>query len=105
MNGKNRTLVADEPIEVEKITLEVQDFRKIIDHVRGIYRIHLKLIEKNQKITTHNRLDLETLGWFFSPIMLKNLPGQLMLMNVIMFECYDVPTSWPIDALMKALGI
>jgi hypothetical protein len=62
MNGKNRTLVADEPIEVEKITLEVQDFRKIIDHVRGIYRIHLKLIEKNQKITTHNRLDLETLG-------------------------------------------
>jgi hypothetical protein len=87
MNGENRSLVADEPIEVEKITLKVQNFRKITEPVRGIYRIHLKLIEKSQKITTHNRLDLETLGFvdFFLPIMSKNLPGQLMLMNVMMF--------------------
>ena len=56
MNGENGLQVTNEPIEV-------QDFRKIIDHLRGVYGIYLKLIQKNQKITTCNHLDLESLGF------------------------------------------
>ena len=47
MNGENRLLVTDEPVEFEKQPVEVQDFRKITDHLRGIYTIYLKLIKKN----------------------------------------------------------
>ena len=54
MNGENQPLVTDEPIEV-------QDVRKIIDHFRRIYGIYLNVIKTNQKITTCNHLDLETL--------------------------------------------
>ena len=35
MSGKNWRLVADEPVEV-------QDYRKFTDQIRGIYRIYLK---------------------------------------------------------------
>ena len=56
MNGENGLQVTNEPIEV-------QDFRKIIDHLRGVYGIYLKLIQKNQKITTCNHLDLKSLGF------------------------------------------
>ena len=50
MNGENRLLLIDEPVEV-------QDCRKITD----LFRVHLKLIKKTRKITTCNQLDLKTL--------------------------------------------
>ena len=39
MSGKNRQLIADEAVEFEKSPVEVQDFRRITDQFRGIYRI------------------------------------------------------------------
>ena len=43
MLGENRWLVTDELVEIEKQPVEVhRDFRRITDHFRGIYRIHLK---------------------------------------------------------------
>jgi hypothetical protein len=42
MSGKNRRLVTDEPVEFEGKSVEVGDFRRITDHFRGIYRMHLK---------------------------------------------------------------
>ena len=52
--------------------LNFKDFRTITDHPREIYGINLKLVKKNQKFRTCNRLDLETLR--FRKIMPKNLP-------------------------------
>ena len=49
------------------------DCRKITDHFRGIYRIYPNLIKDNWRISTCNRLDLETLG--SQPVMSKNLPN------------------------------
>ena len=71
MNGENWLLVTDKPAEFEKQAVEVQDFRRITHHFTGIYRIYLKSIRKNPKVTAWNRLDLGTLG--FWPIMPKNL--------------------------------
>ena len=43
MSGKNRRLVADEPVEFEKQPVEVhRDLRKFTHHFRGIYRIYLE---------------------------------------------------------------
>jgi hypothetical protein len=64
MIGENRQLVTNEPVEVE-------DCRKITDHFRGIYRIYFNLIKENRRMSTCNRLDLQTLG--SQPIMPKNL--------------------------------
>ena len=36
MNGKNQLLVTVELVEFEKYLVEVQDFRLITDHYRGI---------------------------------------------------------------------
>ena len=65
MMGENRELVTNE-------LLEVQDYWKITDHFRGIYRIYPNIIKENRRISTCNRLDLQTLG--SQLIMLKNLP-------------------------------
>ena len=73
MIGENRQLVTDDPVEFEKLPVEVQDCRKITDHFRGIYRIYLNLIKENRKMSTCNRLDLQTLG--SQPIMPKNSPN------------------------------
>ena len=72
MIGENRRLVTDEPVEFEKQPVEAQDYRKIDDHFRGSYRIYPNLIKENRRMSTCNRLDLQTLG--FQPIMSKNLP-------------------------------
>ena len=64
MIGGNRRLVTDEPVEV-------QDCRKFTDHLRGIYRIYPNLTKENRRISTCDRLDLQTLG--FQPVMPKNL--------------------------------
>jgi hypothetical protein len=53
------SVVTNAPIE----PVEVQDFKKITHHLRGISRMYLlSFMKKNQIITTCNRLDLETLG-------------------------------------------
>ena len=59
---KNRLLVTDELVEFEEQPVEVQDFREITGHSRGIYKIYPNPIKKNQKMSTCNWLDLETLG-------------------------------------------
>jgi hypothetical protein len=72
MIGENWQLVTDEPVEFEKIPVEVQDCRKITNHFRGIYGIYPDLIKENRRMSTCNRSDLQTLG--SRPIMPKNLP-------------------------------
>ena len=72
MIGKNRQLVTDEPVEFEKQPVEVQDCRKITDYFRRIYRIYPNLIKENRRMSTCNRLDLQTLG--SQPLVPKNLP-------------------------------
>ena len=44
MIGENRQLVTDELVEFELEPVEVQDFRRITDHFRGIHGIYLKFI-------------------------------------------------------------
>ena len=46
MSGKNRRLVADEPVEFKKYPVRVEDFMRFIDHFRGIYRIYLKWMKE-----------------------------------------------------------
>ena len=42
MYGESRRLVTNELVEFENEPFEVQDFRRITDQLRGIYRIYLK---------------------------------------------------------------
>ena len=70
MIGENWQFVTDEPVEVA-------DCRNINDQLRGMYRVYPSLIEENRRMSTCNRMDLQTL----EPrpvIMLKNLPDQWM---------------------------
>ena len=56
-----------------KKPVEVQDCKKITDHFRDIYRIYTILIKENRRMSTCNRLDLQTLG--SQPVIMpKNLP-------------------------------
>ena len=71
MKGESWLLVTDASVKFENLSVEVQEFKKIIDNYRGIYWVYLKLIMKNRKIIPCNRLDLETPG--SQQIMLKNL--------------------------------
>jgi hypothetical protein len=73
MNRDNGPLVTDEPVECKNQPVQVQNLRGITDFFRETYGIYLKSIKKTQKITTCNRLDLETLGSSLN--MFKNLPG------------------------------
>ena len=54
MSGKNRRLVAYGPVEVEKQPVDVGDFSRIIDRLRGIYGIYSRCIEQNRKMSTSN---------------------------------------------------
>ena len=56
--------------------LKFKTLEKLPINLEKNLRIYLKLIKKNQKITTCNQLDLETLGSW--PIMPKNLFGHRM---------------------------
>ena len=62
MDGENRQLVTDEPVEFEKLLVEVQDCKKITHHFRGIYRTCPNLIKENRRMSKCNWLDLQTLG-------------------------------------------
>jgi hypothetical protein len=74
MIGENRQLVTDEPVEFEKLRVEVQDCRKVTDHFRGSYRIYPNLIKEIRRMSSCNRLDLQTLG--SQPIIMrKNFPN------------------------------
>ena len=52
MNGKNRPLATDEPVEFEEKPVQDQNFRKTTDHFREIYRIYLNFIQ--EKPQDHN---------------------------------------------------
>ena len=71
MIRENGQLVTNEPVEVENC-------RKITDRFRIIYRIYPNLIKENRRMSTCNRLDLQTLG--SQPIMPKNLPDHCLRM-------------------------
>ena len=58
--GRIWALVTDAPVEFEKQS--IQDFGKIIDSSRDIYKILLNLMKKDRKMSTCDRLVLETLG-------------------------------------------
>ena len=84
INEWGEPTVIDEPVEVHS-------FRKIINHIGGIYRVYLKLIKKSWKMSTCNRLDLEILG--FWPIMSKIHPGH-MLMIRMRHDLLDFSHTW-----------
>ena len=71
MIGENRQLVTDEPVEFDEKPVEVQDGKKIAGHYRGICRICPNLMKENRRMSTCNRLDLQTLG--SQPVVPKNL--------------------------------
>ena len=73
IDKENQPLVTNEWVEFEKQPVEVQDFQHVIGNVRENWRIYLKSIKNNQKVSTWNHLDLETLG--FRPSMPKNHPS------------------------------
>ena len=60
MIGENRQLVTDEPVVFEEKPVEVQDCKKITDHFRETFGIYPNLIKENQRMSTCNRLDLQT---------------------------------------------
>ena len=62
MIKENQHLVTNEPVEFGKFPVEVQDCKKITDHFREIYKIYPNLIKENQRMSTWNRLDLQTQG-------------------------------------------
>lgn len=63
MNGELRLLVTHKPVEFDKSPVDVEDFRKITDHSRGLYARVKPQINKGKikKSYTCNSLDLETL--------------------------------------------
>jgi hypothetical protein len=63
----NREVVTNEAVEV-------QDCKEITDHFRGIYRIYPNFLKENWRMSTCNRLDLQTLGSQPIKLMPKNLP-------------------------------
>ena len=62
MIGKNWQLVTDEPVKFENEPVEVQNCKKITHHFRGIYRIYPNFMKENRRMSTCNRLDLQTVG-------------------------------------------
>ena len=44
MIRENRQLVTNEPVEFKEQPVEVQDFKRITNHFRGIYGIYLTSI-------------------------------------------------------------
>ena len=62
MIGENRQLVTNEPVEFKNEPVEVLDCRKITDHFRGIQIMCPNLVKENRRMSTCNRLDLQTLG-------------------------------------------
>jgi hypothetical protein len=74
MSRENRPLVPDEPVEIEKLPVKVQDCKKIYRTIE--FREYASNYKRKtiQTMSTCNRMDLETLG--SRPIMPRNLLGQ-----------------------------
>lgn len=83
MNGENRPLVTDDPVEVEEKLVKVSRLKENYSSFTKIYKIYLKLMKTNQKVSTCIRLDFETLG--SRPILPKFSPdtGGLRLTRVL----------------------
>ena len=78
------SVVIDELVEFEKQPIEVQYFRELTDRFSGIYGMYLKLIKENQKITTCNLLDLETLGCHYGSFRMALLLDRFT--NIVMYD-------------------
>jgi len=78
MIGENQQLVTN-TVEFEKQLVEFQNCRKITDHFRGIYIIYPSLIKENRRMSTCNRLDLQTLGSWPIKLCLKTSPDHKIL--------------------------
>jgi hypothetical protein len=73
MNGENQQIAIDEPVEFEKQSVKVEDFKKTTDHFSGIWEIYPSLIRKTKRSQhVNNRWDLKLVR--FGPIMPKHLP-------------------------------
>ena len=53
MIGENRQLVTDEPVELEKQSVEVKTVENLLIVFRGIYRIYPNLIKENQRLSVN----------------------------------------------------
>ena len=53
MNEENQPVVTNEPVEFEKYPVEVQDFRKITNHLQGICRIYLNFNKETTRRSQH----------------------------------------------------
>ena len=62
---KNQQLITNE-------LAKIWDFMIITNHFRGIYRVYLTWIKPDRKMSTSDRLDLESLGSWLT--MSKKLP-------------------------------
>ena len=54
MNGENWLLVTVEPVDV-------QDFRKITHHYRGMYKICVKILKKKREMSTYQPVEVQDL--------------------------------------------
>ena len=66
-----------------------------MDYIRGIYKIYPNLIKENRRMSTCNRLDLQTLG--SQPIMPKNLPDHCSKPSAISMDFYSCGSSHMIE--------
>ena len=77
--------------------LKLEDFRKTIDHFRGIQRICLKSIKKNQKMSTHNQSKSSCLQ--VQPVACFDL-----LVFLYQFEVYSMNSSIMISNFSLLFG-
>ena len=83
-----------EPVLVTDHPVQVQDFRKLTHHFRGIYGIYLKLMKKTQKITT--TIILEDQTHFVMPRGAKmSLALHEPIQNVISSNLHPTSTHAP----------
>ena len=59
-------------MEFEDNRFKLKTAGKITNHLRGICGIYPKLIKENQRMSTCNWLDMQTLG--YQPVIPKKLP-------------------------------
>ena len=80
MIGENQQLVTDEPVEFEKILVEVQDCIQLLISVDE-FCIYPHLNQKFRRMSTCNRLDLQALGT--QTVMPKNSTRWLHCINFL----------------------
>ena len=77
-SGRTGSWPPNEPVEFEKQPVEVQDWRKITDHFRGIYRIYPNFINENWRMWTgyaqKSPRSLFPEGWFGGRINFTSTP-------------------------------